>query len=68
MTKFKVGDRVRFIDEDAHLRFPRYYPAVGTIGIVYEAEDEGYYVEWPDGTTSYDDYWFAAEPCLELAE
>lgn len=68
MTKFKVGYKVKFTSEVEHSQNPRYFPPVGTIGVIVDREERGCWVEWPDGTTEYDDCWFAEYKHLELAE
>lgn len=62
--KFKKGDIVVATDgiSDMHERYPRNYPAPGTIGTVL-----GYskwfsvYVQWRKGSTSTDDCWYTAD-------
>lgn len=69
MAKFKVGDKVRYVDEAGHRINPRYYPAVGTIGEivgVIGVAGGDYWVQWPEGTTSNDDYWCCGHHRLEL--
>lgn len=53
------GSRVRFMDADAHERFQRYYPPVGTVGIVLTVnEQRGFAViRWPNPTTSGNGVW-----------
>lgn len=72
MAKFKVGDKVRYVDEAGHRSNPCYYPAVGTIGEIKDVVDVvdvlgvNYWVQWPEGTTSYNDYWCCGQHRLEL--
>ena len=69
MEKFKVGDKVRIVDEEGHGRYPRYYPEVGTIGEIKDVigvAGEYYWVQWPKGTTSCDDCWCCGHHRLEL--
>lgn len=70
MHQFKVGDRVRFkgMGDACHAKMPEYYPEDGTIGIVSIApdDDDEVYVQWPEGSTSGDDMWWAFPECLEL--
>ena len=37
---FKIGQKVRFTDADAHEREPDFYPPVGHVGIVMEIDDK----------------------------
>lgn len=69
MTEYKVGDKVRFIDESMHANDPDHFPRVGTIGTVKKDNYGGTVaVQWPKGSTKGDDLW-ACSPCrIELAE
>ena len=67
MGKFKIGDKVRYVDEAGHKTHPEYYPAVGTVGEIKATDDLGdSWVQWPEGTTSYNDYWRCGHRRLEL--
>lgn len=67
MGKFKIGDKVRFIDSDKHEQYPEYYPEVGTIGEIQRIDDAGDpWVQWPAGTTSYSDCWCCNPERVEL--
>lgn len=67
MENIKVGDKVRFIDESAHLKHARYFPAVGTMGeVVSMVINERVVVQWPSGSTSGDDRWNCGISQLEL--
>lgn len=67
MENIKVGDRVRFVDEAAHLELPEYYPSVGTIGkVIRVVDDESLIVKWPYGSTSGDGEWYCEIAWLEL--
>lgn len=70
MSTYKPGDKVRFIDADAHEKFKDSYPPVGTIGTVIEGEDadDDIYVRWARGTTSLDDKWYCGVDKVEPAE
>lgn len=53
MNKFKIGDKVVFINAQKHESASRYYPAVGTIGTVvnideHPIEDFGLLINWGD--------------------
>ncbi len=39
MSKFKVGDKVIFINGDKHKRLSQFYPAVGSVGIIKDKDD-----------------------------
>ena len=68
--EIEIGDRVRYIAEDAVLdEKQRFYPPKGTIGVVVRIEDDSdtYLVRWPDGTTKVDGFWCADKENVELA-
>ena len=49
MNKFNVGDKVVFINAQKHKAESRFYPAVGTAGIVKKIGDVGdLFVDWGD--------------------
>lgn len=53
MDVIKIGDKVKFICEEAHTEMPTWYPPVGTVGNVIEVDDEdpndiGIHVAWPE--------------------
>lgn len=51
MSKFKVGDKVRFTDAECHRSDPRFYPPVGTIGtIVNDEMSSTPFVKWDEWT------------------
>lgn len=67
MNNFKVGDKVKFINDELHNIAPSYYPKVGTVGeIVKSYEDNTFFVQWPEGTTSDDDFWYVGGQDIEL--
>ena len=74
MTKITKGNRVRFIGADPynHMVLPNYSPADGTIGVVTLAVDpkidDEVLVQWPKGSTSDNDKWWAPRSCLEVVE
>lgn len=55
---YKKGDKVVFIDTQAHERAPHYFPIVGAVGVV-DHKDTAMciWVQWPAGSTSNDDLW-----------
>ena len=71
---FKVGQKVRFVDADAHERSPKFYPPVGTIGIVMEIDlDDMALVDWGIDSGVWgriDDgyYWWATNRMLEAVD
>ena len=69
MSKFKTGDKVRYIGED-HKVMPKFYPPVGTIGTVINQSNEydDVYVHWEKGSTSKEDCWYCDRNDIELAE
>lgn len=62
----KVGSKVRMIDEDCHNNYPRWFPIVGTVGIVKKLNSSNCNVQWPYGTTSRDDNWDCKYKRLEV--
>ena len=68
MSKFKTGDKVRYIGKD-HNDMPEFYPLVGTIGtVVKEDGNTDWYIQWPKGSTSKEDCWYCDENDIELVE
>ena len=68
MSKFNVGDKVRYIGKD-HREMPEFYPEIGTIGtVVKEDGDADWYIQWPKGSTSRKDCWCCYENDIELVE
>lgn len=66
MSKFNVGDKVRYIGKD-HTEMPEFYPEIGTIGtVVKESVDTDWYIQWPKGSTSKKDCWYCDENDIEL--
>lgn len=60
INPLQVGDIVEFTDEENRNRFPYFYPPVGTIGkVISILTDMEVKVQWPKGTTSEEDKWFA---------
>ena len=64
MSKFNVGDKVKFINTDYTERSD-FYPLYGTIGEIKEDCGGSYWVQWPKGSTSDDDCWCCDESDLE---
>lgn len=69
MSKFNVGDKVRYIGKD-HNDMPEFYPPVGTIGTVVNRlnEYDDVYVQWEKGSTSKEDCWYCDRYDLELVK
>lgn len=68
MSKFNVGDKVRYIGakHDIH---PQWFPIVGTIGTVLQDVDEvDCYIQWSKGSTSENDCWYCDKNNIELVE
>lgn len=65
----KKGDKVRFTCAMMHEFCPEFYPEPGTVGVIeQEAKLGGFWIQWPKGSTSRDDYYHAATCDIELAE
>lgn len=62
MTK---GLKVRFTDQNLHEVLPDYYPEAGTEGTIVSIVGNMAFVQWPKGSTSQNDRWFAAISDLE---
>lgn len=68
MSKFNVGDKVKYIGKD-HKEMPEFYPEIGTIGIVMkESGDTDWYIQWPKGSTSREDCWYCDRNDIELVK
>lgn len=66
-----TGERVVFLNEEMHIREPRYYPAPGTIGFILvddgpDCFTQRYYVQWPDGSTEPPGKWWAFEADVKI--
>ena len=72
MSKFNVGDKVRFLSKGFYTFFPEFYPPVGTIGEIVQDEGDGApWVRWPEGSLARNDddwTWSAYDETLELVE
>ena len=63
----KEGDYVRYINEIEHENSPEYFPAKDAVGKVIKiCNDQTYSVQWPKGSTSSDDKWYATWGNLEV--
>lgn len=68
MSKFNIGDKVRYIGKD-HKDMPGFYPEIGTIGTVIEkGGDTDWYIQWSKGSTSGKDCWYCDENDIELVK
>lgn len=62
----KIGSKVRMINKEAHKNYPQWFPVVGTVGIVRNLCDINCDVQWPKGTTSWQDKWWCNYEYLEV--
>lgn len=62
----KVGSKVRTINKEAHKNYPQWVPVVGTVGIVRKLDYINCEVQWPKGTTSWQDKWWCNYEHLEV--
>lgn len=62
----KIGSKVRMINKEAHKNYPRWFPVVGTVGVVRNLCDINCDVQWPKGTTSWQDKWWCNYEHLEV--
>lgn len=74
MNKFNVGDKVVFTNDDKHERMGQFYPAVGSIGIVRDKDDDTILIDWgeAEGLCTNDSYaakaWWCEEEDIKLCE
>ena len=61
----QVGDKVVFLNAEAHAQCPRWYPPAGTVGRVLQVGRGTARVQWPAGCTGGSGRWYA--PLCELA-
>ena len=63
----KKGDSVRYIGENGHKNSPEYYPAKDVVGkVIKVCSDLTCDIQWPKGSTSQDDRWYASWGKLEV--
>ena len=63
----KKGDSVRYIGKNGHKNSPEYYPAKDVVGkVIKVCSDLTCHIQWPKGSTSKDDRWYAAWDNLEV--
>lgn len=68
MSKFKVGDKVKYIGLEHDIN-SQWFPIVGTIGTVVKDVDEvNCYIQWPKGSTSKEDCWYCSNNDIELVK
>lgn len=65
--EIRPGDWVKFTGKDGGERLRQWYPAIGTVGQVVKLSDGQARVQWPAGSTSGDDLYYAELDALELA-
>lgn len=76
MSKFNVGDKVVFTNDDKHKRVSQFYPAVGTVGIIRDKDknDDGVLIDWgkAEGVSTNGSYaakaWWCEEKDIKLCE
>lgn len=63
----RVGSKVRYINEIVHENTPEYYPVKDMVGkVIKVCSNDNCYIQWPDGSTSSDDRWYATCSNLEV--
>ena len=63
----KKGDSVRYINELGHEKTPEYFPTKNVVGkVIKVCSNDNCYIQWPKGSTSRDDRWYAAWDNLEV--
>ena len=61
------GDTVRYIGKNGHKNNPEYYPAKDVVGkVIKVCSDLTCRIQWPKGSTSQDDRWYASWDNLEV--
>lgn len=66
-NNIKEGSSVRCVNEIWHEKAPEYYPAKNVVGkVVRICSNSNCYVQWPDGSTSNHDRWYAVWNSLEV--
>lgn len=61
VKEIKKNQYVIFIDEELHKNAPEYYPSVGTVGKILAEDEDGYKIQWPEGSTEGDGIWRASD-------
>ena len=65
--RIKEGDSVRYINEEVQKNNPSYYPTKDVVGkVIKVCSNWTCQVQWPKGSTSGDDKWYAAWGNLEV--
>lgn len=61
-----AGDRAIFVEDKWNKEHPQYYPKTGTVGVVLRisGKRKDAYVQWPQGSTSMSDRWWATQNTL----
>lgn len=68
MSKFNVGDKVRYVGSEHDIN-SQWYPSIGTIGtVVQDVNAIDYYIQCPKGSTSKEDRWYCKKNDIELVE
>lgn len=63
----KKGVSVRYVDEEMRKRNPRFYPIKDEVGkVIKVCANDTCLIQWPKGSTSGNDNWYAAFPNLEV--
>lgn len=63
----KKGDSVRYIGKNGHKNSPEFYPAKDVVGkVIKVCSDLTCDIQWPKGSTSRNDRWYAAWRNLEV--
>ena len=63
----KKGDSVRYIGKNGHKNSPEYYPVKDVVGkVIKVCSDLTCHIQWPKGSTSQDDRWYADWCNLEV--
>lgn len=76
MNKFKVGDKVVFLNADKHKKMRHFYPAVGSIGVVEKVgeydDDDNVKVDWGEAeeleTVQHKKSWWCNEKDIKLCD
>lgn len=67
MSKFNVGDKVRYIG-NRHEGNPDFYPTFGTVGLIEQKGFHDCLVRWEKDSTSLNDCWYCEQEELALVD
>lgn len=66
--RLRAGDIVEFNNEEVHRSDDRFFPEVGTRGVVVRSADTNAMIKWPIGSTSGDGRWWCSHEWITKVE